>query len=284
MRIIEDYEGKMAKAQLKKIESYAKKLNDMIMEGDELEAWVQAKLSVVAAYMGDIKHYLDYELESTGEVLEKDDVDEMFSQDVNEMGNEQDDIRYKVSPSSFSDDMLEAKQVVGAEIWDAMSTKEKIAKTRELKNMGIVGHMGEQEDVETFSAMQYYARGGNIRKIKEGDKYKHGWGRITDAVGEFDIVVNENGKRRMWYGTLYELDSIDKQYWSNIRLKPEEKLFRYSTYNTEIVGMRPVVKINIERGIIYFLKDLHSDDDKNLQFETKGIKLKYLTLNENVWN
>jgi hypothetical protein len=57
-----DDEGGMAKAQLLKIETYAKKLNEMIHPDDELEAWVQSKLSVVAAYMGDIKHYLDYEL------------------------------------------------------------------------------------------------------------------------------------------------------------------------------------------------------------------------------
>ena len=58
----QDYEGDMAKSQLMKIENYARKLNEMIHPDDELEAWVQSKLSVVAAYMGDIKHYLDYEL------------------------------------------------------------------------------------------------------------------------------------------------------------------------------------------------------------------------------
>lgn len=57
-----DEEGGMVKAQLQKIEMYAAKLNEMIHPDDEIEAWVQSKLSVVAAYMGDVKHYLDYEL------------------------------------------------------------------------------------------------------------------------------------------------------------------------------------------------------------------------------
>jgi hypothetical protein len=57
-----DEEGGMVKAQLQKIEMYAAKLNDMIHPDDEIEGWVQAKLAVVAAYMGDVKHYLDYEL------------------------------------------------------------------------------------------------------------------------------------------------------------------------------------------------------------------------------
>lgn len=55
----------MVKAQLMKIENYAAKLNDMIHPDDEIEGWVQAKLAVVAAYMGDVKHYLDYELQQS---------------------------------------------------------------------------------------------------------------------------------------------------------------------------------------------------------------------------
>lgn len=66
-----DYEGDMAKAQLQKIEKYAKHLNEMIHPEDELEAWVQAKLSVIAAYIGDIKHYLEYELQESGEMGEE---------------------------------------------------------------------------------------------------------------------------------------------------------------------------------------------------------------------
>ena len=60
-----DEEGGMVKAQLQKIETYAAKLNEMIHPDDELEGWVQAKLAVVAAYMGDVKHYLDYELKQS---------------------------------------------------------------------------------------------------------------------------------------------------------------------------------------------------------------------------
>jgi len=60
-----DEEGGMVKAQLMKIENYAAKLNDMIHPDDEIEGWVQSKLAVVAAYMGDVKHYLDYELQQS---------------------------------------------------------------------------------------------------------------------------------------------------------------------------------------------------------------------------
>lgn len=57
-----DPAGDMAKAQLQKIEMYASKLNDMIHPDDELESWVQSKLARISTDIGDIKHYLDYEL------------------------------------------------------------------------------------------------------------------------------------------------------------------------------------------------------------------------------
>ncbi len=57
-----DPAGDMAKAQLQKIEMYAGKLNDMIHPDDELESWVQSKLSRISTDIGDVKHYLDYEL------------------------------------------------------------------------------------------------------------------------------------------------------------------------------------------------------------------------------
>ena len=57
-----DPAGEMAKSQLQKIELYAKKLNDMIHPDDELESWVQSKLSRISTDIGDVKHYLDYEL------------------------------------------------------------------------------------------------------------------------------------------------------------------------------------------------------------------------------
>jgi len=57
-----DPAGDMAKSQLQKIEMYAAKLNDMIHPDDELESWVQSKLSRISTDIGDVKHYLDYEL------------------------------------------------------------------------------------------------------------------------------------------------------------------------------------------------------------------------------
>lgn len=104
-----DEEGGMAKAQLQKIEMYAAKLNEMIHPEDELEAWVQAKLAVAAQSMGDVKHYLDYELKQSfkdgGPVMSEryweveftwDTADEDESRKVNVMADDVSDAERKV--------------------------------------------------------------------------------------------------------------------------------------------------------------------------------------------
>ena len=57
-----DREGDMAKADLYKLASYAHKLYEKIQPEDQLEAWVQAKITKAADYMASVYHYLAYEM------------------------------------------------------------------------------------------------------------------------------------------------------------------------------------------------------------------------------
>ena len=56
-----DEDGWMAKEQLYKISQYATKLHQMIGDTDNLEPWIQAKITKAADYMSSIKHYIEYE-------------------------------------------------------------------------------------------------------------------------------------------------------------------------------------------------------------------------------
>ena len=58
---VDDHEAKMARAQLYKTAKYSAKLFDMIDEGEELEGWVQAKLTKASDYISAVYHYLEYE-------------------------------------------------------------------------------------------------------------------------------------------------------------------------------------------------------------------------------
>jgi hypothetical protein len=56
-----DDEGRMAKSQLYKIAKYAMEMMENLHDDDELEGWVQAKITKAASYMSAAKHYLEYE-------------------------------------------------------------------------------------------------------------------------------------------------------------------------------------------------------------------------------
>lgn len=128
-----------------------------------------------------------------------------------------------------------------------------------------------------------FAQGGVVTFVPETDRYKKEWGRKgnrddMECIGSFDIKQWKNS-----VGFLYELNAFDKAYYAHVLLKTNEMLFRYETDQTKISGMMPVIKINIEKGLLYFLKDLYADDDKNIVFDTVGVKALYLSLHESVY-
>jgi len=57
-----DREGAMAKADLYKLANYSHKLFKQIHDEDQMEAWVQAKITKAADYIASVYHYLEYEM------------------------------------------------------------------------------------------------------------------------------------------------------------------------------------------------------------------------------
>ena len=57
-----DREGAMAKADLHKLATYADKLQGRLQDQDQLEGWVQAKITKAADYISSVYHYLEYEM------------------------------------------------------------------------------------------------------------------------------------------------------------------------------------------------------------------------------
>lgn len=127
------------------------------------------------------------------------------------------------------------------------------------------------------------AYGGVVTFVKEEDKYKKSWGRKAkhddmDCIGAFDIKGWKGD-----YGYLYMLNDFDKKFYSHIPLKANEMLFRYRSDAADIGMYTPVIKINLARGLIYFLEDLYADDDKNLVFEARGVKPLFISVHDKVY-
>ena len=58
----DSHEAAMARADLYKCATYSFKLFKMIQEGQELEGWVQAKITKAADYIASVFHYMEYEM------------------------------------------------------------------------------------------------------------------------------------------------------------------------------------------------------------------------------
>ena len=52
-----DNEGRMAKSELYKIKNYAEKLSDMIDDMEQLDGWVQSKITKAGDYLSSVAHY-----------------------------------------------------------------------------------------------------------------------------------------------------------------------------------------------------------------------------------
>ena len=59
-----DDDGWMAKSELYKLSKYAIQLHGMIQDNENLEPWVQSKITKAADYIATVKHYMEY-LEAT---------------------------------------------------------------------------------------------------------------------------------------------------------------------------------------------------------------------------
>ena len=57
-----DHEGAMARADLYKLANYSLKLFKQMDDNQQLEAWVQAKITKAADYIASVYHYLEYEM------------------------------------------------------------------------------------------------------------------------------------------------------------------------------------------------------------------------------
>ena len=60
-----DEEGDMAKRQLQHINQYSSELMAMLDDNEQLESWVQSKITKAADYISTVKHYLEYEMGKT---------------------------------------------------------------------------------------------------------------------------------------------------------------------------------------------------------------------------
>lgn len=81
---------------------------------------------------------------------------------------------------------------------------------------------------------------------------------------------------------LYELDTYSHKFYRGVPLKRGEKLFRFVSDSTNYVEphSRYLVKINVDRDLIYFMTEDQGSNERQPSFETRGVKATYLKLKQ----
>ncbi len=146
----ENHEAAMARADLYKLANYSMKLFKMIHEGQELEGWVQAKITKSADYIASVYHFMEYEMKVSeyGEKLENADV---YSESVRR---------------AFAQKLTEAKQKMAK-----MKKKNEKDVTEELKNVG--------DTAKTH-------KGGTVTKTSTGVKHERDPDSYDDGGDDSD--------------------------------------------------------------------------------------------------
>lgn len=89
---------------------------------------------------------------------------------------------------------------------------------------------------------------------------------ITMLEGAKDLVLMELDE--------YTQAEVQK---SGVKLKENERVYRYATATTLAGKMMPLVKVNVQNPYLYFLTDVAIEHDA-IEFSTRGKKLKFLRL------
>lgn len=98
--------------------------------------------------------------------------------------------------------------------------------------------------------------------LKQGHEVK-GILRTTEMNANSDMVV-------------FELNAYDKKEVASVPLKSGEQIYRYLTGNVRAGGMMPYVKINFDKGLVYYMtQESSSGETDEVNFEKKGSKMKY---------
>ena len=139
-------ESDMAKVQLANVIHYAQELLTMIKDGQQLDAWVQSKLTIAFDYIDSVKHYLEGEdyLAATEAPAEEEPIAEM-----------EDDADVSGLDAGFEDDTANAPKG-DKKLNKQLSKNDKIiAAFNELKPLFKLAAAGDKDALETLKTNQH---------------------------------------------------------------------------------------------------------------------------------
>jgi len=124
-------------------------------------------------------------------------------------------------------------------------------------------------------------KGGELiwTDLSDGTQSRKSWEsrKSTNGQDSFGAFAHRDNKKHIGDYYLYRLDDFDEDFYSHIPLRKGEILARVQT-DKMVGGEMPLVKINIDKGWVYFMTD--DADDKTPQFDTRTADVVYLSLDK----
>jgi hypothetical protein len=100
----------------------------------------------------------------------------------------------------------------------------------------------------------------------------------NDVIGKIWGLKSVKGYSEFY---LWNFDAYDKSVTKHIKLKSGEKLFRYVSQTTATSNLKPMIKVNVAKSLVYFLKqDENYEYIDPPEFESKGVKFNGIQLTE----
>ena len=190
----DNHEAAMARADLYKCANYSFKLFKMIQEGQELEGWVQAKITKAADYIASVYHYMEYEMKFNeyGQKLENSDiytesVKQQFVQKLTEARVKLEKLKEKnISDLEEGwDDMIAANKKREAEKGTGKFDKKKTSTgTVYTRKSSTFDDGGKDSDVKKAEKKN--------KKMKEGSIQGGVWTADPPKPGQPDVPVPQN--------------------------------------------------------------------------------------------
>ena len=98
---MDDLEGEMAKDQLLHIAKYAIAMAGALEDDQELEGWVQSKMTLAKDYISKVRHYLENELQVDMPAPSREDIEELIKKCEKEKEEEVVDINSYAGQGKF---------------------------------------------------------------------------------------------------------------------------------------------------------------------------------------
>jgi hypothetical protein len=177
-------EAAMARADLYKMANYSFKLFKMIKDGDQLEGWVQAKITKAADYVASVYHYLEYEMKFSeyGNAIENSD---MYSEAVKQ------EFKTKLMEAKKKLEKLKNVEEGFPTVADAKARAEKEKTT------------GKFDKKQTSTGTQYtrksstFTDGGDDKDVKAAKKKAKANEGIADMAKKAGSAIKKAGSKAL---------------------------------------------------------------------------------------